>query len=52
MMLIFDIVWMGAATLLFDSISSDEDYTFFKLPFSSSVGFVFVFVVIVSVVSI
>ncbi|VDM68737.1 unnamed protein product, partial [Strongylus vulgaris] len=36
LMLLFDIIWMGAAALLFDFLSSDQDFTLFKLPFGSS----------------
>ncbi|KAK5973247.1 hypothetical protein GCK32_020187, partial [Trichostrongylus colubriformis] len=32
-MLLVDIIWMSVATLIFDFIFSDSDFTFFKLPF-------------------
>ncbi|KAL6725313.1 hypothetical protein Aduo_007374 [Ancylostoma duodenale] len=36
MMLLCDIVWMSAATLLFDFMLSGEDFAFFKLPYGNS----------------
>ncbi|KAK5983194.1 hypothetical protein GCK32_002794, partial [Trichostrongylus colubriformis] len=33
LMLLVDIMWMSVATLIFDYIFSDSDFTFFKLPF-------------------
>ncbi|KAK6009141.1 ABC transporter, ATP-binding protein, partial [Ostertagia ostertagi] len=35
-MLLVDIIWMSAATLFFDFMFSDSDFTFFKLPFGNS----------------
>ncbi|VDK55573.1 unnamed protein product [Cylicostephanus goldi] len=35
-MLMFDIVWMSAATLFFDFFLSDQDFTLFKMPFGGS----------------
>ncbi|VDO59155.1 unnamed protein product [Haemonchus placei] len=32
-MLLVDIIWMGMATLLFDFMFSDSDFTLFKLPY-------------------
>uniref|UniRef100_A0A7I4YF12 ABC transporter domain-containing protein n=1 Tax=Haemonchus contortus TaxID=6289 RepID=A0A7I4YF12_HAECO len=34
-MLLVDIIWMSMATLLFDFMFSDSDFTFFKLPFGN-----------------
>ncbi|VDO19952.1 unnamed protein product [Haemonchus placei] len=36
-MLLVDIIWMSVATLLFDFMFSDSDFTFFKLPFGNKV---------------
>ncbi|KAK6034384.1 ABC transporter, ATP-binding protein [Cooperia oncophora] len=35
-MLVVDIIWMSVATLFFDFMFSDSDFTFFKLPFGNS----------------
>ncbi|VDN32489.1 unnamed protein product [Cylicostephanus goldi] len=37
-MLLFDILWMSAATLFFDFFLSDQDFTLFKMPFSGNVS--------------
>ncbi|KAK5983193.1 ABC transporter domain containing protein [Trichostrongylus colubriformis] len=33
-MLLVDIIWMSVATLIFDFMFSDSDFTFFKVPFA------------------
>ncbi|VDO19948.1 unnamed protein product [Haemonchus placei] len=43
LMLLVDIIWMNMATLLFDSMFSDSDFTLFRLPSGKKVVLYFRF---------